>query len=315
MSAWKDMTDPFPTVADSRRAAMLDFTPAEKRPVVIVTRPDTHDGMSCTCWLKDFDIDAEFDSAEVGERITLEYGEMSFVPDASLPSAFYYQSTIFPFDSFDPAVQRINLLEPQGTSRLQFNVCPDDPNSQLAPFLSRNGSVIETRVPPMPNGTRLVGVVFSPNGAEEDYVGPLNYTYHNELELHAVSPAGSPIDGGTELLVTGAFLDQVADVLTDDRVRCLFDASDSVAAPDGPLVLPQASPITFRNTTHLICRSPPSWLGRPPYLMHGAPLRKEVRTVEPMVSHPGSSPSFGTFNPCTSSSVTQIDAPSKSCFS
>jgi hypothetical protein len=131
----------------------------------------------------------------------------------------------------------------------------------------------------MPNGTRLVGVVFSPNGAEEDYVGPLNYTYHDELELHAVSPAGSPIDGGTELLVTGAFLDQVADVLTDNRVRCLFDASDSVAAPDGPLVLPQASPITFRNTTHLICRSPPSWLGRPPYLMHGAPLRKEVRTV------------------------------------
>jgi len=209
----------------------------------------------------------------------LEYGEMSFVPDASLPSAFYYQSIIFQFDSFDPAVQRINLLEPQGTSRLQFNMCPDDPNSQLAPFLSRNGSVIETRVPPMPNGTRLVGVVFSPNGAEEDYVGPLNYTYHDELELHAVSPAGSPIDGRTDLLVTGAFLDQVADALTDDRVRCLFDASDSVAAPDGPLVLPQASPIAFRNTTHLICRSPPSWLGRPTYLLHGAPLRKEVRTV------------------------------------
>eukprot|EP00900_Chrysochromulina_parva_P018644 jgi/Chrpa1/26781/Chrysochromulina_OHIO_Genome00027776-RA len=59
--------------------------------------------------------------------------------------------------------------------------------------------------------------------------------------------AGSPIDGGTDLLVTGAFLDLVADALTDDRVRCLFDASDSVAAPDGPLVLPQASPIAFRN--------------------------------------------------------------------
>ena len=209
----------------------------------------------------------------------LEYGEMSFVPDASLPAAFYYQSTIFPYDSFDPAVQRITLLEPQGVSRLRFGVPPDDPNSQLAPFLARNGSVIETRVPPMPNGTRLVGVVFSPNGAEEDYVGPLNYTYHDELQVHAVSPAGSPIDGGSELLVTGAFLDQVADVLTDDRVRCLFDASDSVAAPDAPLVLPQASQITFRNATHLICRSPPSWLGRPPYLMHGAPLRKVVRTV------------------------------------
>lgn len=51
--------------------------PDEKHPVVIVTRPDTHAGMSCTWWLKGFDVDAEFDSAEVGDRITLEYGEMT----------------------------------------------------------------------------------------------------------------------------------------------------------------------------------------------------------------------------------------------
>ena len=70
-------------------------------------------------------------------------------------------------------------------------------------------------------------------------MGPLNFTYHDEVQLHAVLPAGSPVHGGTEVLVTGGGFAQSADVFTDGRVRCLFDAGDSAEHPDDPYVLPQ----------------------------------------------------------------------------
>lgn len=76
----------------------------------------------------------------------------------------------------DPAVQRVNLFEPRGVSKLRFGLTPRHP---LATLRARNGSLIEAVTPPQPAGTTTVGVVFSPNGAEEDYTfyRPLNYTY------------------------------------------------------------------------------------------------------------------------------------------
>jgi hypothetical protein len=180
------------------------------------------------------------------------------------------RSTLLAWSTTDPAIQRINLFEPIGVSKLRFGVTPAHP---LATLRARNGSMIEASTPAQPSGTTTVGVVFSPNGAEEDYLGPLNYTYYDEVTLHSVVPAGLPIIGGTNLTLAGDGFDQATHVLTDERLRCLFDAGD------GPYVLPQATPVTFRNGTHVVCAAPPSWLGRPPWLMHGAPVRLVNRTV------------------------------------
>lgn len=49
----------------------------DKIPCVETRRPDTHPGMCCTWKLKDFDISAEFDGAEVGEKIELTYVELT----------------------------------------------------------------------------------------------------------------------------------------------------------------------------------------------------------------------------------------------
>ena len=118
---------------------------------------------------------------------------MSFVPDASLPDAFYYQSTRYAWPADDERAQRINLFPPIGVSTLRFGVAPLSP---LATILARNDTALQASVPGVPNGTTTVGVLFSPNGAEEDYVGPTNYTYHDEPLLLAVLPAGAPIHGG-----------------------------------------------------------------------------------------------------------------------
>ena len=115
----------------------------------------------------------------------LEYGVMTFTPDASLPSTFYYQSTTIGWSTTDLSVQRINLYEPIGVSKLRFGVTPSHP---LGIIRARNGSNIEATVPSQPAGTTTVGVVFSPNGAEEDYLGPLNYTYYDEVGFEYVVP-------------------------------------------------------------------------------------------------------------------------------
>ena len=208
----------------------------------------------------------------------IEYGEMSFVADASLPSSFYYQSTIFQWSTQDPAIQRINLFDPRGVSTLRFG---DTVGHPLGTLRSRNASMIQATAPAQAVGTQAVAVVFSPNSAEEDYLslghglGDLPYTYHDEVTFETVVPAGSPIYGGTNLTLVGSGFDQAVEVLTDDRLRCLFDPDDNQ-----PEVLPQATGVHFRNATHVVCPTPPSWLGRPPYLMHGTPLRLVNRTVK-----------------------------------
>ena len=70
------------------------------------------------------------------------------------------------------------------------------------------------------------------------------------MSLDSVVPAGGPIHGGTNLTIAGSGFAQADHVLTDGYVRCLFDAED----PSEPLtkqVLPQATPISFRNDTHI----------------------------------------------------------------
>lgn len=208
----------------------------------------------------------------------VEYGDMTFVPDASLPDSFYYQSTIFRWTTTDVAMQRINLFTPRGVSKLRFGATPSHP---LATLRARNGSMIEAVAPAQPAGTTALGVVFSPNGAEEDYLslgyglGQLLYTYHDEPVLQYVVPAGTPIHGGTNLTLVGTGFDQATTVLTDDRLRCIFDPNDGVKE-----VLPQATGVYFRNATHVVCPTPPSWLGRPPYLNYGAPVRLVNRTFK-----------------------------------
>lgn len=44
---------------------------------VEVTRSDTHPGTSCVCKFNDFDLAAEMDDSEVGDRITLKYVELT----------------------------------------------------------------------------------------------------------------------------------------------------------------------------------------------------------------------------------------------
>lgn len=39
----------------------------------------------------------------------IEYGEMTFIPDASLPDQFYYQSILYPWSTTDDRIQRITL--------------------------------------------------------------------------------------------------------------------------------------------------------------------------------------------------------------
>ena len=191
----------------------------------------------------------------------LEYGEMLFTPDASLPDSFYYQSTRYMWTTTDRSVQRINLFDPVGPSTLRFGEAAHHP---LAALKARNGSMIQAIAPAQPPGTATLGVVFSPNAAEEDYVGPLPYAYHDEVRLDAVVPSGSPIFGGTNVTLVGSGFAQARDVLTDARVRCLFDARGSRE------VLPVPTPVSFRNDTHLVCETPPSRQGRPPYLTRRA---------------------------------------------
>jgi hypothetical protein len=50
---------------------------AEKVKCVKVRRPDSHGNMWCICQMKGYAIADEFDGAEVGERIELEYCEMT----------------------------------------------------------------------------------------------------------------------------------------------------------------------------------------------------------------------------------------------
>ena len=44
---------------------------------VEVTRPDTHPGTFCVWKFNDFDLAAEMDGSEVGDRITLKYVELT----------------------------------------------------------------------------------------------------------------------------------------------------------------------------------------------------------------------------------------------
>ena len=206
----------------------------------------------------------------------LEYGEMTFIPDASLPNQFYYQSSILMWSTTDVTSQRITLLEPLGVSKLRFGetqCCGLTGEAHpLGTIRARNGSMIQATTPPQPVGTQRLGVVFSPNGAEEDYITtgtnhqPIDYTYYDEVTLEYVVPAGTPIHGGTNITIVGSGFDQAVSALPDERLRCLFDPGGSDE------VLPQGTPVHFRNATMIICPTPPSLLGRPPYLMHGKAL-------------------------------------------
>ena len=50
---------------------------SEKFKVVRIQRPDTHGQMSCVMPLKGFQLEDEFDGAEVGESVTATYEEMT----------------------------------------------------------------------------------------------------------------------------------------------------------------------------------------------------------------------------------------------
>ena len=96
-------------------------------------------------------------------------------------------------------------------------------------------------------------------------------TFHDLPSTHQ----GSPIYGGTNLTLVGSGFDQAAHVLPDSYLRCHFDPDDGQTE-----VLAQSTPVHFRNATHVVCTTPPSLLGRPPYLMHGAPLHLLPRTTK-----------------------------------
>jgi hypothetical protein len=54
------------------------MSPMENKKLYLkVERPDSHPGMYCVSPLQGFDIQAEFDSSEVGEIIYLELVEMT----------------------------------------------------------------------------------------------------------------------------------------------------------------------------------------------------------------------------------------------
>eukprot|EP00966_Prymnesium_polylepis_P259576 5995817-Prymnesium_polylepis.1 len=146
---------------------------------------------------------------------------------------------------------------------------------------------------PASNVTGRVSVVFSANGAEEDYEGPLNYTYHDEPVLSAVVPAGSPITGGTQLTLSGLGFQQHSDVFVLSMLRCVFDWS--ATATEGG-VIPQVVPVTFRNDTHVVCVSPPSYVSRPPYIAHGVNTSVAVRIIALRLSLNGISPSIASLN-------------------
>ena len=184
--------------------------------------------------------------------------------DASLPDSFYYNRPSSAGRPPTSPCSESTSSAPRGVSKLRFGATPSHP---LATLRARNGSMIEAVAPAQPAGTTALGVVFSPNGAEEDYLSLgyglgqlLDYTYHDEPVLQYVVPAGTPIHGGTNLTLVGTGFDQATTVLTDDRLRCIFDPNDGVKE-----VLPQATGVYFRNATHVVCPTPPSWLGRPPY--------------------------------------------------
>lgn len=48
-----------------------------KKQYLVVMRPETHGSQWCVSQLKGFDIQGEFDGAEIGERIVLELIEMT----------------------------------------------------------------------------------------------------------------------------------------------------------------------------------------------------------------------------------------------
>ncbi len=93
-----------------------------------------------------------------------------------------HRSTVLVWSTTDRSVQRILLRRPIGVSRLRFGTSPSHP---LATLTGRNGSMIQALSPAQPAGTTKLGVVFSPNAAEEDYIGGLNFTYYDEVGLQS----------------------------------------------------------------------------------------------------------------------------------
>ena len=118
----------------------------------------------------------------IGTGLTVnpvEYGKITFLPDASLPPVLYYQSTQTSWTSSDARLQRIQLHEPSGVSLLRFGSSSAYAYGRIR---ARNNSMLEVVAPPATAAGR-VSVVFSPNGATENYDPPLNYTYHEEPYL------------------------------------------------------------------------------------------------------------------------------------
>ena len=117
-----------------------------------------------------------------------------FTPDASLPDAFYYQSTVFEWNNAaDPSVNRILLRSPAGVARLEF----DNISSYVK---AANDSVLQVIAPAQPAGTqspqlaggapRRARVLLTLNAASENFVGETPYAYHAEPEVTLVLPAG-----------------------------------------------------------------------------------------------------------------------------
>ena len=130
--------------------------------------------------------DALANLVTTGPNVNLmQYGQVSFVPDASLPDHLYYQSTKSAWKTTNERLQRISLYEPAGVSRLRFGSIPGD---EYGTIRARNGSMLEAQAPAAA-AAGCVSVVFSSNGAEEDYEGGLNYTYHVEPSLSQVRPS------------------------------------------------------------------------------------------------------------------------------
>ena len=152
-----------------------------------------------------------------------------FTPDASLPDAFYYQSTVFEWNNpADPSVNRILLRSPAGIARLEFDNASSD-------VKAANDSVLQAVAPAQPAGTmspqlaggapRRARVLLTLNGASENFVGETPYAYHAEPEVTLVLPAGAPA-GGDRVETAG-----VPCLTTPPRVPARWLAKAPLASP------------------------------------------------------------------------------------
>ena len=194
------------------------------------------------------------------------------------------------------------LRQPAGDARLTFDgvasevkAANDSSLEVLAPPAAANNSVYDGLF--APGGTPRAAVVnLTLSSAEEDFIGGPPYMYHAEPSVLVVAPAGGPIDGGTQLIVSGAGFAPQGEagageggdypnpsqdpntVYSAARLRCLFDASAATPAAH-PDALPPGSAPSARNDTRILCASPPSHDAQPPYLNYGASLGVLPRTV------------------------------------